>query len=48
MIESISIKDVEHRDCASGLEAHPNWVSVEIAEGILVVSDMRSPEGMQG
>ena len=48
MIESISIMVVEHRDCASGLEAHLDWVSVEVAERIPVVSDLRNPKGMQG
>ena len=37
MIESISIMVVEHCDCASGMEAHPDWVSVEVADEFPVV-----------
>ena len=28
---------VEHCDCASGMDAHPDWVSVEVAEEFPVV-----------
>ena len=37
MIESISVMDVEHWDCTSGMETHPGWVSVEVAEESPVV-----------
>ena len=37
IIESISIMVIEYWDCISGMDAHPGWVSVEVAEGFPVV-----------